>query len=388
MQTLVYFLLANRGMHVSAQKHRKQKKPIARLSRVIDPVESAKAARLRYVTDESPGITRKQTGKGFRYFDPRGRPLRETEQLRRIKSLAIPPAWTDVWISALANGHLQATGRDAKGRKQHRYHPRWREVRDQTKYDRLIAFGGVLPKLRARMNKDLARAGLPRAKVIATVVKLLETTLIRIGNEEYAQENRSFGLTTMRNKHVKIRGTKIRFEFRGKSGVGFNLDLQDRRLAKIVKRCQDLPGQELFQYIDEDGQRRTIDSSDVNEYLRDVTREDFTAKDFRTWAGTVLAARALREIKDFDSKAQAKRNIVSAIENVAKKLGNTRAVCRKCYVHPAIVDSYLDGSLLNTLSQRVNREMAESLSTLKPEEAAVMAILEQQLKAESKKQAA
>jgi DNA topoisomerase-1 len=372
-------------MHVSTQKQRKQKKPIAHLSGVT---ESAKAARLRYVSDESPGITRKQTGKGFRYFDPRGRPLRETEQLRRIKSLAIPPAWTDVWISALANGHLQATGRDAKGRKQHRYHPRWREVRDQTKYDRLIAFGGVLPKLRARMNKDLARAGLPRAKVIATVVKLLETTLIRIGNEEYAQENRSFGLTTMRNKHVKIRGAKIRFEFRGKSGVEFNLDLHDRRLAKIVKRCQDLPGQELFQYIDEEGQRRTIDSSDVNEYLRDVTREDFTAKDFRTWAGTVLAARALREIKDFDSKAQAKRNIVSAIENVAKKLGNTRAVCRKCYIHPAIVDSYLDGSLLNTLSQRVNREMAESLSTLKPEEAAVMAILEQQLKAESKKQAA
>lgn len=369
------------------KKNSKRKGIVEQTTDLGDPVKSAKSSGLRYVTDQAAGITRKRSGKGFRYFKPNGKSLRRVEDLRRIKSLVIPPAWKAVWISPSPESHLQASGRDAKGRKQYRYHPRWREVRDQTKYDRMMAFGRALPTLRARVQKDLAQPKLPRAKVIAAVVRLLETTLIRVGNEAYARQNRSFGLTTMRNRHVKITGPKIRFEFRGKSGAEFELDLYDRRLAKIVKRCQDLPGQELFQYVDDEGQQRTIDSSDVNQYLRDVTQEDFTAKDFRTWAGAVLAARALREIKSFDSKAQAKRNIVSAIETVAKKLGNTRAVCRKCYVHPAVIESYLDGSLLKTLHQRVKRELSESLSDLSPEEAAVMAILEQQLKAEPKKAA-
>ena len=314
-----------------------------------------------------------------------GRLIRQLEHLRRFKSLAIPPAWEDVWISPWADSHLQATGRDARGRKQHRYHPRWREIRDQTKFDRMTAFGRVLPGLRRRLNRDLACSGLPRAKILATVVKLLETTFIRIGNEEYARHNRSFGLTTMRSKHVKVIGANIRFKFRGKSGKEFSLDLNDRRLARIVNQCQDLPGQELFQYVDEEGQSRTINSSDVNDYLRKVTREDFTAKDFRTWAGTVLAAKALRAIKHFDSKAHAKRNIVTAIETVAKKLGNTRSVCRNCYIHPAVIDSYLDGSLLN---QKTDRETAESLNKLSPDELAVMAILEQQSKVDGKRKAA
>jgi DNA topoisomerase I len=371
-----------------ANKRRRLPAHIGRAIDLTDPLKSAKASGLRYITDSSPGIMRKRSGSGFQYLNSKGKFVRSVEDLRRIKSLAIPPAWTNVWISPLSNSHLQATGRDAKGRKQYRYHPRWREVRDQTKYDRMMAFGRLLPTIRVRVERDLAQPGLPRSKVIATVVKLLETTLIRVGNEEYARENESFGLTTMRNKHVKVEGAKMRFEFRGKSGIDCALDIHGHRLARIVKRCQDLPGQELFQYIDEGGQRRAIDSSDVNEYLRQITQEDFTAKDFRTWAGTVLAARALREVKEFDSKAQAKRNIVSAIETAAKKLGNTRAVCRKCYVHPAVVNSYLDGTLLNTLRQRVKKEMADSLGDLAPEEAAVMAILEQQLKAEPPKKAA
>lgn len=363
--------------HLKKPMRRKHSKEIKAPS--TDPIESAKASGLRYVTDEIPGIRRKRSGKALRFYDPKGRALRDEDEIRRIKSLAIPPAWNDVWISPFSNSHLQATGRDAKGRKQYRYHPRWREVRDQTKFDRMMLVARKLPVLRARIAEDLARPGLPRVKVIATVVKLLETTLIRVGNEEYARENRSFGLTTMRDKHVKVDGSKIRFRFRGKSGVEFEMDLNDRRLARIVKRCQDLPGQELFQYVDEDGELRSLDSSDVNGYLREVTGEDFTAKDFRTWAGTVLAAKALREVEQFDSKAQAKRNIVKAIETVAKRLGNTRAVCRKCYIHPAVVNSYMDGSLVQVLDQRVKQELAESLGDLSPEEAAVMAILEQQL---------
>ena len=361
---------------------------IKRLLELTDPVESAKASGLSYVTDTTPGITRKSSGKKFRYFDPRGKPLRNPDVLSRIKSLAVPPAWTNVWICPSTNGHLQATGRDAKGRKQHRYHARWREVRDQTKYDRMIAFGHVLPKIRARVEQDLALPGLPRAKVIATVVKLLETTLIRVGNEEYARENKSFGLTTMREQHVEVSGAKIRFAFRGKSGVKFDLDVKDRRLAKIVQRCQDLPGQELFRYIDDDGDLRNVTSNDVNEYLREITQEDFTAKDFRTWAGTVLAARALREIEHFDSPAEAKRNVVSAIESVAKKLGNTRAVCRKCYIHPAVVNSYMDGTLVNSLELRVKKELAESRDVLGPEEAAVMSLIEKQLNSEDERKSA
>ena len=369
-------------------KNSSQRKARPTRSILTDPATTARLSHLRYVMDDLPGITRKRIRKGFRYFDSRGRALRQLETLRRIKSLAVPPAWKQVWISPWADGHLQATGRDARGRKQYRYHPRWREVRDQTNFDRLNAFGRILPTLRRRINRDLVRPGLPREKVLATVVKLLETTCIRIGNQEYARHNGSFGLTTMRNKHVKVTGAKIRFEFRGKSGKTFNLDLNDRRLAKIVNHCQDLPGQELFQYIDEEGQRRTINSSDVNDYLREATGEDFTAKDFRTWAGTVLATGVLREIRHFETKAHAQRNLISAIETVAKKLGNTRSVCRKCYIHPAVIDAYVDGSLLDTAGQKVDRKTAQAVNKLNAEESAVMLILDRQSKSEAKRKAA
>jgi DNA topoisomerase-1 len=352
------------------------------LAAAPDPVQSAKSSGLRYVTDRIPGISRRRAGKTFRYYDAKGKPLRNPDELRRIQALAVPPAWEDVWISPFASSHLQATGRDARGRKQYRYHARWREARDETKYDRMMLVGEALPKLRARIGKDLVRTGLPRVKVIATVVKLLETTLIRVGNEQYARENNSFGLTTMRNRHVRIKGSEIRFQFRGKSGLDIDLNLRSPRLARIVRRCQELPGQELFQYIDDDGVRRAVDSNDINEYLRDATGADLTAKDFRTWAGTVLAARALRECEPFDSKAHAKRNIIKAIDAVAKRLGNTRAVCRKSYIHPAIVDCYMDPSLTQTLTQGAQRKAARSLNGLSFEEAAVMAILERQINKE------
>jgi DNA topoisomerase-1 len=344
---------------------------------------AARVAGLVYVSDASPGIRRLRAGKGFRYIGPDGKPVRNREELRRIRALVIPPAWTAVWICTNPNGHIQAVGRDARGRKQYRYHPRWREVRDETKYERVIAFGQALPHIRARAEHDLARPGLPREKVLATVVRLLETTLIRVGNEEYARHNGSFGLTTMRDRHVEISGQTIRFEFRGKSGVRHNVDVSDRQLAGIVKQCQDLPGYELFQYLDADGQRHSIDSTDVNAYLREISGQEFTAKDFRTWAGTVLAARVLREFEAFDSQTQAKQNIVRAIEAVAKRLGNTRTVCRKCYVHPAVLEAYLDGSLVQTLSQRAEEEIVDSLSELPPEEAAVLAFLQQRLKREA-----
>lgn len=311
---------------------------------VTDPVECAKEAGLRYVYDEGKGIRRVRSGKAFRYVDADRKPVRDPETLARIRSLVIPPAWMDVWICSIANGHLQATGRDARGRKQYRYHPRWREVRDETKYDRMIVFGKALPRIRARVEHDLALPGLPRAKVLATIVRLLETTLIRVGNEEYARDNHCFGLTTLRNKHVDVSGSTVRFQFRGKSGVYHDVDIQDRRVARIIQRCQDLPGQELFQYLDGDGTRGSVDSADVNQYLREVSGEDFTAKDFRTWAGTVLAADALWLCERFRSKTEAKRHIVRAIESVSARLRNTKAVCRKCYVHPAILESYLDGS--------------------------------------------
>jgi DNA topoisomerase-1 len=325
-----------------------------------------------------------RAGKGFRYVGPDGRSIRDPEELARIRSLVIPPAWTGVWICPLAHGHLQATGRDARGRKQARYHPRWRAVRDETKYHRLIAFGRALPRIRARTRRDLARPGLPRDKVLAAVVRLLETTLIRVGNEEYARHNHSFGLTTMRDRHVDVSGGRMQFEFRGKSGIRHTVELHDRRLARIVKHCQDVPGYELFQYLDEDGQRHTIDSADVNEYLRTISGQDFTAKDFRTWAGTVLAACALQEFEAFDSQAQARRNILRAIETVASRLGYTRSVCRKCYIHPAILDAYLDGSLLQTLRQRVAKELRQSLRRLQPEEAAVLAFLQARLGREAR----
>jgi DNA topoisomerase-1 len=327
---------------------------------VTDPAQSAKEAGLRYVTDAKPGITRKGAGKGFRYIDADGKAVRDQETLKRVRSLVIPPAWKDVWICADPRGHLQATGRDARGRKQSRYHPRWRAVRDETKYERMMLFGTALRSIRERVDEDLGLAGLPRNKVLATVVRLMERTLIRVGNEEYARENHSYGLTTMREKHVKVAGSTVTFRFQGKSGKQHTVGVQDRRLARIVRRFQDLPGYELFQYLDEEETPHTIDSADVNDYLREVSGEDFTAKDFRTWAGTVLALMALREFAAFESEAEAKRNVVQAIKSVALRLGNTPVVCRKCYVHPAIVECYIAGNLGSSRARRLEGEMGEA----------------------------
>ena len=346
---------------------------------VLEPADAAKAAHLRYVSDQGPGIRRKPAGNTFAYFDDDGNKVSDPDTLARIKSLVIPPAWTDVWISPITYGHLQATGRDVKGRKQYRYHPRWRQVRDETKYTRMISFGHVLPQIRERVVADMSQTGLPRSKVLATIVRLLETTLIRVGNEEYARSNDSYGLTTMRDKHVHVSGTKVSFQFRGKSGKFHSIDVKDSRMATIVRRCRDLPGYDLFQYIDEEGKQQDVRSEDVNGYLREITGEEFTAKDFRTWAGTVLAAMALQEFEAFDSNTQAKKNILRAIETVSERLGNTPAICRKCYVHPAVIDSYLSGTMLDTLKQRAEQEMVESLASLRPEEAAVLALLQQRL---------
>jgi len=375
-------------MTVAAPPSRHSKDEPLTAAAELDPIETAREAGLRYVNDTQPGIRRKRHRSGFRYVDSHDRPVRDPDTLARIRSLAIPPAWTDVWIAPIANGHIQATGRDARGRKQYRYHPRWRQVRDEHKYGRMIAFAGALPAIRERVDRDLALRGLPREKVIATVVRLLETTLIRVGNDEYARENKSFGLTTMRDRHVRVDGSAVQFEFTGKSGKKHHIDVRDRKLASIVKRCRDIPGYELFQYIDENGERQTVDSGDVNAYLRETTGQDFTAKDFRTWAGTVLAALALQEFEQFDSDAQAKRNIVRAIEHVAERLGNTPAVCRKCYVHPAVLDAYLEGTMIESLRERAEEELSEDLGRLSPEETAVLALLRDRLSEESEKAAA
>jgi DNA topoisomerase I len=344
-----------------------------------DPVQSAKAAGLRYVSDTRPGIQRKRFGKGFRYLDPNGAPLRDKDALARIRSLAIPPAWTDVWICPLSNGHLQATGRDAKKRKQSRYHPRWREVRDETKYSRMKLFGELLPAIREHVERDLSLAGLPREKILATIVRLLETTFIRIGNTEYARNNQSFGLTTLRNRHVDVNGSKVRFHFKGKSGKQHSIDLNDRRVARIIQRCLDLPGYELFQYIDEEGAHHTVDSADVNDYLREISSENFTAKDFRTWAGSVLACTMLREFETFASETEAKRNILRAIESVAARLGNTPSVCRKCYVHPAVLECYRAGIMTQAFLEQVELEAEKHIEKqthpLQPEEFRLMHLL-------------
>jgi DNA topoisomerase-1 len=299
---------------------------LTKTSIIQDPQQSAQIVGLRYVNDEMPGIRRRKAGKTFRYVDAAGKVIREARQKERIKALAIPPAWEEVWICPSENGHLQATGRDDRGRKQHLYHTRWREVRDETKFNRLVPFAKALPRIRRRVQKDLALPGLSRNKVLATVVRLLEVSLIRIGNEEYARDNRSFGLTTLRTNHVAISGATLRFQFRGKSGKHHTVDVNDRRVARIVKNCQAIPGQDLFQYLDAEEKRQSIDSGAVNEYLREISGEDFTAKDFRTWAGTVLTAQALREFKPFDSPAQAKQHIVEAVKTAAKRLGNTPAI--------------------------------------------------------------
>ena len=358
----------------------------------LDPVQSARSAGLRYVTDDRPGITRKMGRLGFEYSRA-GRRIRRPADLKRIASLAIPPAWTDVWICPDPRGHVQATGRDARGRKQYRYHPHWRVARDETKYDRMLDFAAALPKIRARTAVDLAQPGLTRDKVLATVVQLLERSGIRVGNEEYVKANGSFGLTTLKDKHVDVRGSTLRFVFRGKSGKRHSIDVDDRRLARIVKHCRDLPGQELFQYID-DGHRRRVDSGDVNDYLKAVTGEVFTAKDFRTWSGTVLACAAFRELcssagsgtngsarrfartnAPTPTKTALNKNVLQAIDAVAGVLGNTRAVCRKSYVHPAIIESYLDGTLQSACQRYWAVRSRRARNGLSADEAAVVALL-------------
>jgi DNA topoisomerase-1 len=320
---------------------------------VLQSAQSAKAAGLRYCCDTADGIRRVRAGsKGFRYVAAGGRAIRDAETLARIKALAIPPAWRDVWIAARDDCHLQATGRDARGRKQYRYHRRWREVRDEDKYGRMAAFAKALPRIRKRVREHLALPGLPREKVLATIVRLLEITFIRVGNEEYARQNDSFGLTTLRNRQVRVQGSTVQFQFRGKSGVHHDVQLSDRQLARIIRRMRDLPGYELLQYVDEAGNRRALESSDVNAYLREAAGDDFTSKDFRTWAGTVLAARTLQDAPPFGSESEARRNIVAAVETTSRQLGNTKAVCRKCYIHPAIFETYLQGTLKECMKGR------------------------------------
>src|SRR6266550_1498291 len=308
--------------------------------------ESAKIAGLRYVNDNhTPGIRRIGSTTRVRYVHPNGATVSNPAELQRIKSLVIPPAWTDVWICPDSRGHLQATGRDARGRKQYRYHPHWREIRDAVKYDRMLAFAEALPKIREQTDRDLERPGLPREKVLASIVRLLEDTRIRIGNDEYRKVNGSYGLTTLRNRHVNVIGTEVRFTFRGKSGKQHTIELHDRRMARIIKRFLEIPGQELFKCVDGDGEVKAIDSADVNEYLQQVTGEDFTAKDFRTWAGTILAARFLRETAGAMNSRAAKKQLVRAIARVADELGNTAAVAKKGYIHPAVIAAYLSGGL-------------------------------------------
>jgi DNA topoisomerase I len=347
------------------------------LSEPPDPKESAQAAGLRYVTDAKAGIRRIRCGKGFRYTAPGGTTIHDEDTLQRIRSLVIPPAWTGVWICNISNGHLQATGRDARGRKQSRYHPRWREVRDETKYERMLQFAQALRVIRERVKKDLALLDLPREKVLATIVSLMEQTHIRVGNQEYAKENGSYGLTTLRNKHVEVNGSKVTLSFQGKSKVHHTVCLQDRRLARIIKQCEDLPGYELFQYVDENGERHTIDSSDVNEYLCEITSQHFTAKDFRTWGGSVLACDLLRGMGSFENQSQAKKNVVAAIKAVAAKLGNTPSICRKCYVHPAVLEAYLDGITVEDAKAELEEEIGEYADALRKEEHVFLRLLEQ-----------
>jgi DNA topoisomerase-1 len=342
-----------------------------------DPVQDARDAGLRYSTDARPGITRRRRGRGFGYVDPAGEPVRDETRLRRIRSLAIPPAWTEVWICPDPVGHLQATGRDARGRKQYRYHPRWHDRRGADKFSRMLAFAAALPRIRRQCDADLARPGVPRERVLAAVVRLLELTLIRVGNDEYARENRSYGLTTLRDRHATIEGSAIHFRFRGKSGKVHEVGLRDRRLAGIVRRCQELPGQELFQYVDDEGEVRDVTSDDVNAYLETAAGERFTAKDFRTWAGTVLAYRALRALEPADGDRAARRGVVEAMRRTADQLGNTPAVARGSYVHPAVLEAYLDGSLQGALVEAAEEQDEPPPGADPAEERAVIALLRQ-----------
>jgi len=340
---------------------------------VTDSADAAEEAGLRYVSDMRPGYTRKRNGESFQYFDTEGKLIQDESRLLRIGRLAIPPAYHDVWICPLPNGHIQATGRDNRGRKQYRYHERWRAIRDENKYDRILTFAAAVPKIRRRVQADLKVPGLKREKVLAAVVQLLERTFIRVGNEEYARQNKSFGLTTMKNHHVKVRATKLRFRFRGKGGKEHEIDFMDRRIAKIIRELQDLPGQDLFQYFDDEGKLCDVTSQDVNDYLREITGEDFTAKDFRTWAGTVLTAMALNAQEKFATKKEAKANVKNAIGAAAKLLHNTPTICRKCYVHPAIVESYLRGNLIEGLQTKLDE--AEEIPDFSDDERAVLSFL-------------
>jgi DNA topoisomerase I len=337
------------------------------------------AAGLIYVSDADAGISRLRGRNDFRYVLPSGRKVKDSAMIRRIRSLAIPPAWSDVWICPSSKGHIQATGRDTRGRKQYRYHPDWQQSRDETKFENILKFAKLLPKIRKSVRRHMRRKHLDREKVLATVVSLLETTLIRVGNSEYAKSNGSYGLTTLKDRHVSFSRAKTKFRFRGKTGKEWRVAVDDRRIARIVKDCQDLPGQHLFQYEAGDGEPRPISSSDVNAYLRDVTGESISAKDFRTWAGTLLAAVALSEFEAVDSEAAAKRNVRKAIEAVAMRLGNTATICRKCYVHPEILNCYLEGDLARTLSHRIERELSGRLQELLPAEAATLALLHRRL---------
>ena len=349
---------------------KEQRKEIQQVA--TDPTLSAERAGLHYVSDDEPGITRKPWGRGFTFLDPEGEHIQDEAERARLEALVIPPAWTDVWICPSPEGHLQATGRDDRGRKQYLYHPEWERVRNETKFSRMVLFGETLPQLRARCESDLRRRGLPRDKVLATAVTLLDRTLIRIGNPAYAKENQSFGLTTLRDRHVDFNGAKCTFSFQGKSGKKHCIELDDRRLARIVRRCRDIPGYELFQYYDENDERGVIGSSDVNAYLRETPGEDFTAKDFRTWGGTVHAAMVLDDLGEAEDEKEAQKNVVAMVKRVAERLGNTTAVCRKYYVHPAIIDAYLQGELCAAWTDCLKREGEPQLE---PEENAVLHFL-------------
>jgi DNA topoisomerase-1 len=341
-----------------------------------DAVAAARRAGLRYVSDATPGITRTRRGERWTYRTPDGREIDDAEELQRLHHLAIPPAWSDVWICPIANGHLQATGRDGRGRKQYRYHQEWRSLRDAAKYEHMVTFGHALPRIRSRVAEHLQLDGLPREKVLATVVRLLDSTAIRVGNEEYARENRSYGLTTLRDKHVRVDGSRVRFEFRGKAGKLHAVSVQDRRLARIVRQCQELPGHELFQYVDDDGERRSVSSEDVNAYLRDISGEDITAKDFRTWVGTVLAACFLRELGAPASEREGRRQVTEAIARVAGQLGNTPGIARTCYVHPDVIEAHLDGSLVQLRMRPASSDSSPPIARLRDEERAVLRLLE------------
>ena len=344
-----------------------------------DPEKSAERAGLRYVHDDTPGFTRKRAGKGFSYRDLNGKTIGDAAIRERINKLAIPPAYQNVWICPDENGHIQATGYDEKGRKQYRYHARWSQVRDEAKFTRLIEFAHALPAIRQRTNADLRQRNLTREKVLAAIVQLLEKTAIRVGSEEYARQNETYGLTTMENRHVEVAGNTVHFEFTGKSHKDHEIDLKDKKLAKVVEQLQDLPGQSLFQFVDENGEPHSISSGDVNDYLHEIAGDNFTAKDFRTWAGTVAASLALQEFEEFSDKGTAAQNVVEAVKVVAQKLGNTPAVSRKSYIHPAVIEAYFDGDMLESLQQKVEEELSENLQGLKPEEAAVLGLLQQKL---------